>query len=327
MITTMTIMTMRAIDILDLPLDLGLLYFDLASTATACKTAQKRAKDVQAKEFISRGGSGQRMRTKGLRSVSFPLGWFIWPDGTGHIGMKSIRLLDRNCTYTPGRAAQESQSGTCGFFTFQIAQLGIKILTLDQPAGILRCLPEPGCPRPAKVVRVCRDKTWAPDRDASHYTENVQGARPATGSGTRGMACHRSQRTGAEVLECQGEIYPSGMAAWGLGGGKHFPNKAHLASPSSPPPGGSVSGLKRSPVTVHRPRVSFWLVKADNLFWLYFIYLFIMSEGTQYSGGFVNGRCYTRKAVMDGPPLYYNGDFHFQGASYKHHPPLPTPDI
>ncbi|KAF9783760.1 organic solute transporter Ostalpha-domain-containing protein [Thelephora terrestris] len=37
-----------------------------------------------------------------------------------------------------------------------------------------------------------------------------------------------------------------------------------------------------------------------------------MSEGIQYSGGFVNGRCYTKKAVQAGPPLYYNGDLHFQ---------------
>ena len=40
-----------------------------------------------------------------------------------------------------------------------------------------------------------------------------------------------------------------------------------------------------------------------------------MSEGTQYTGGFVNGRCFAKKALEDGPPLYYNGDFHFQGAS------------
>ena len=42
-----------------------------------------------------------------------------------------------------------------------------------------------------------------------------------------------------------------------------------------------------------------------------------MSEGTQYSGGFVNGRCFVEKALKDGPPLYYNGDFHFQGASLQ----------
>ena len=39
-----------------------------------------------------------------------------------------------------------------------------------------------------------------------------------------------------------------------------------------------------------------------------------MSEGTQ-TGGFINGRCYAEKAPEDGPPLYSNGDFHFQGAS------------
>ncbi|KAF9652079.1 DUF300-domain-containing protein [Thelephora ganbajun] len=37
-----------------------------------------------------------------------------------------------------------------------------------------------------------------------------------------------------------------------------------------------------------------------------------MSEGTQNEGGFVNGRCYAKKAPQDGPPLYTNGDFHFQ---------------
>lgn len=42
-----------------------------------------------------------------------------------------------------------------------------------------------------------------------------------------------------------------------------------------------------------------------------------MSEGTQYTGGIVNGRCYARKALEDEPPLYYNGNFHFQGAPYK----------
>ena len=40
-----------------------------------------------------------------------------------------------------------------------------------------------------------------------------------------------------------------------------------------------------------------------------------MSEGTQHNGGFVNGRCYAEKAPEDGPPLYHNGDFHFQGPS------------
>lgn len=49
-----------------------------------------------------------------------------------------------------------------------------------------------------------------------------------------------------------------------------------------------------------------------------------MSEGTQYTGGFVNGRCYTRKALEDGPPLYYSGDFHFQGTSHKLHTPSQT---
>ena len=63
----MTMMMMRAIDILDLALDLGLLVFDLAWTATAWETAQRRAKDALAKGFIS-WGSGQRMRTEGLRN-------------------------------------------------------------------------------------------------------------------------------------------------------------------------------------------------------------------------------------------------------------------
>ena len=39
-----------------------------------------------------------------------------------------------------------------------------------------------------------------------------------------------------------------------------------------------------------------------------------MSEGTHHTGGFINGRCYAEKAPEDGPPLYHNGDFHFQGA-------------
>ena len=42
-----------------------------------------------------------------------------------------------------------------------------------------------------------------------------------------------------------------------------------------------------------------------------------MSEGTHLTGGFINGRCYAEKAPEDGPPLYYNGDFHFQGVSYR----------
>ena len=51
-----------------------------------------------------------------------------------------------------------------------------------------------------------------------------------------------------------------------------------------------------------------------------------MPEGTQYTGGFVNGRCYARKALEDGPPFYYNGDFHFQGASYKPYASSKTAD-
>lgn len=42
-----------------------------------------------------------------------------------------------------------------------------------------------------------------------------------------------------------------------------------------------------------------------------------MSEGTQYTGGYVDGRCYVEKAVEDGPPLYSNGDFHFQGTPHQ----------
>lgn len=51
-----------------------------------------------------------------------------------------------------------------------------------------------------------------------------------------------------------------------------------------------------------------------------------MSEGIQYTGGFVNGRCYAREALEDGPPLYFNGDFHFQGAPYKWHISSQIPD-
>lgn len=40
-----------------------------------------------------------------------------------------------------------------------------------------------------------------------------------------------------------------------------------------------------------------------------------MSEGALQKSGFVNGRCYAEKAPEDGPPLYHNGDFRFQGAA------------
>jgi hypothetical protein len=41
-----------------------------------------------------------------------------------------------------------------------------------------------------------------------------------------------------------------------------------------------------------------------------------MSEGANVTGGFVNGRCYAEKASENGPPLYKNGDFQFQGAPH-----------
>ena len=94
-----------------------------------------------------------------------------------------------------------------------------------------------------------------------------------------------------------------------LSGAKHLPNKEPVVSHST---------SRRewaSAATVRRPRVSLWPTGTYNLFQqLYFIYPFTMSEGAHQESGFVNGRCYPEKAPEDGPPLYHNGDFRFQGA-------------